>query len=126
MQLDFNFPFNIDSRGLTAPVDTEPHIRQMIEQVLFTELGERVNRPSFGTPINQLTFEPNSEELATTTGHLIQSALQLWLGDLIQVTSVQVESQEMELHVAIEYLIKRNQSLQKAEFNRGLKIGTTD
>jgi uncharacterized protein len=124
--MNFNFPFMSDSRGHTAQVDIEKHIFQMVEQLLFTEIGERVNRPSFGTPINQLVFAPNSEELATSTSHLVQGALQQWLGDLIQVTSVNVESKEMELHVTVEYIIRKNQLIQRAEFNRGLKIGTSD
>jgi Baseplate wedge protein gp25 len=64
----------------------------MIEQILFTDLGERVNRPTFGSGINQLVFAPNSNELAAATQLLVQGALQQWLADLIHVESVAVKN----------------------------------
>jgi phage baseplate assembly protein W len=39
---------------------------------LFTALGERVYRPTFGSGINQLVFAPNNEELATATAGAIE------------------------------------------------------
>ena len=39
-------------------------MRDMIEQVLFTAPGERVNRPDFGCGLLQMVFGPNSSELA--------------------------------------------------------------
>ena len=42
-QLDY--PFHFDTRGRTAETAEDEHIRDLIEQVLFTAPGERVNRP---------------------------------------------------------------------------------
>ena len=64
--MNIDFPFHFDSRGRTASTSDEDHIRDMIEQVLFTGPGERVNRPDFGTGLMQLVFAPNSDELAAT------------------------------------------------------------
>lgn len=99
----YNFPFLIDRKGYTATTDQEQHIRQLIEQVLFTFQGERVNRPDFGTGINQLVFAPNSEELATATQLLIQGSLQQWLSDVINVSSVSVTNEDSQLNIIIEY-----------------------
>lgn len=115
--MQYNYPFRIE-RGRTATVDDEKHIRQLIEQVLFTALGERVNRPTFGSGINQLVFAPNSEELATATEFLVQGALQQWLIDLINVESVDVTSEESTLTVFVQYSIRRNQQRQVAQFTR--------
>ena len=112
-------PFHIDARGRTAVADHNEYIRQLIEQVLFTMPGERVNRPDFGSGLMQLVFSPNSPELATATQFLVQGALQQWLGDLIQVEAVHIESQESALQVTVQYLIRRDQSRQVAEFSRG-------
>lgn len=117
--MNINFPFKFDNRGRTAATDDDNHIRDMIEQVLFTSPGERVNRPDFGSGLMQLVFAPNSNELAATTQLLVQSALQQWLGDLIQVNSVQVGSIEETLRVKIEYTIRRSQQHQVAQFVRG-------
>src|SRR2546428_11455524 len=110
MQIDY--PFHFDSRKRTAVTDQDEHIRDLIEQVLFTAPGERVNRPDFGSGLMQLVFAPNSTELAAATEFLAQGALQQWLGDLIQVGSVRVEAQESTLRVSVDYLIRSTQARQ--------------
>ena len=93
------YPFHIDGRGRSAEATSDEHSRQMIEQVLFTVPGERVNRPDFGTGLQQLVFGPSSPELAAATEFTVQGALQKWLEDVIQVEEVQVESVETDLRV---------------------------
>lgn len=121
--MNVDFPFRFDGRGRTATTTDEDHIRDLIEQVLFTAPGERVNRPTFGSGLMQLVFAPNSDELAAATQFLVQGALQQWLGDVIQVESVQVESQDATLRVTVQYMIRRNQQRQVAEFSRGGAAG---
>jgi phage baseplate assembly protein W len=116
MQIDY--PFHLNVRGRTADADQEDHIRDLIEQVLFTSPGERVNRPDFGSGLMQLVFAPNSDELATATQFLVQGALQQWLGELIQVETAQVESEEATLRVTVQYMIRRNQERRVAQFSR--------
>ena len=117
-----DFPLQFDSRGRTATVGLDAHIRDLIEQVLFTSPGERVNRPTFGSGLLQLVFAPNREELAAATQLLVQGALQQWLGDLIQVDAVKVESVDATLQVTIQYTIRRNQTRQVAQFTRGATV----
>ena len=62
-----DFPFRIDKRGRTTVTGENDHIRDMIEQVLFTNPGERVNRPDFGCGLKRLLFMPNSQPLAAAT-----------------------------------------------------------
>lgn len=116
--MQIRFPFGIDGSGSTAQADQDAHIRQMIEQLLFTSPGERVNRPTFGSGLMQLVFAPNSEELATATQFLVQGALQQWLGDLIQVEVVQVESVDSALRVTVQYVVRREQRRHVAQFSR--------
>ena len=85
-----NYPFFIDGRGRSATTDRDHHIRQMIEQVLFTNPGERVNRPDFGCGLRRMVFMPNGQPLAAATEVLVKSALQQWLQDEIQVEKVEV------------------------------------
>jgi phage baseplate assembly protein W len=111
------YPFSVDGTGRTAAAAAgDEHIKQMIEQVLFTALGERVNRPTFGSGVNQLVFAPNSSELATATQFLVQGALQQWLKDVIHVGSVTAKNDESTLTVAVHYIVKRSQESQTAEF----------
>ncbi len=116
MQVDY--PFHVDGRGRTAATDDNDHIRDLIEQVLFTAPGERVNRPTFGSGLLQLVFEPNSAALGAATQLSVQGALQQWLGDLILVEAVQVESEESTVQVLVQYIVRRTQQRQVTQFQR--------
>ncbi|OUL31930.1 GPW/gp25 family protein [Nostoc sp. 106C] len=119
MNTEIAYPFHIDdSSRRIANASPDDHIRQMIEQLLFTIPGERVNRPTFGSGLMQLVFAPNSDEMAAATQFLVQGALQQWLGDLIQVEALQVTSEESTLRVVVQYTIRRNQERQVAQFER--------
>jgi uncharacterized protein len=115
---NLSYPFSIDRNGRTGTVEEDRHIRQLIEQVLFTVPGERVNRPTFGTPINQLVFAPNSSEIATASQVLIQGSLQQWLGNIIRVESVEVDSEESTMRVTIQYVVTRTQQRRIETFSK--------
>ncbi len=117
--MNVDYPFQIDNRGHTATTSENDHIRDLIEQVLFTSPGERVNRLDFGCGVLQLVFAPNSDTLAAATQVTVQGALQQWLGDLILVEAVVVENDDMTLRVTVQYLIRRTQQRQVAQFSRG-------
>ena len=116
--MNIDFPYRFDGRGRTAETDDNEHIRDLIEQVLFTAPGERVNRPSFGSGLLRLVFAPNSDELAAATQFLVQGSLQQWLGDLIEVNDVQVVSDDATLAVTVVYTVRRTQEPQTAQFTR--------
>jgi phage baseplate assembly protein W len=116
--MNVKYPFQFDQTGRTADTDDDRHIRDMIEQVLFTSPGERVNRPDFGSGLLQLVFEPNSDELVITTQFMVQAALQQWLGDLIEVNNVAVINEDSTLQVTVAYIIRRTQQPQVAQFLR--------
>jgi hypothetical protein len=117
--MQLGYPYRFDAQGRTAQAAGDDHIRDLIEQVLFTAPGERVNRPTFGTGLAQLLFAPTSPELATATQFLVQGALQQWLGDLIKFTGVQVESVDSTVTVTVQYVVLATQQRMSAEFTRG-------
>ncbi len=116
MQIDF--PFHVDGRGRAATTDDEEHVRDLIEQVLFTSPGERVNRPTFGSGLMNLVFAPNSDELATATQFMVMGALQQWLGEIIQVEAVEIAAEDAHLRVAVQYVVRRNQERRVARVER--------
>ena len=118
--IQIDYPFHFTPQGRTASTDSDEHIRDLIEQVLFTSPGERVNRPTFGSGVMQLVFAPNSDELATATQFLVQGALQQWLGDLIQLEAVTVQSKDGTLSVDVQYVVRRSQLRQVSQFSRGV------
>ena len=116
--MNIDFPFQFDSRGRTALTGDDDHIRDMIEQFLFTNAGERVNRPDFGSGLLQMVFEPNSPELASALQFTIQAGLQRWLGDLIEVRALEVTSEDATLRVLVQYVVRRTNEQQTAQFTR--------
>jgi phage baseplate assembly protein W len=114
-----DFPFQFDSRGRTAATDDDDHVRDMIEQLLFTNAGERVNRPDFGSGLLQLIFAPNSPEMAAALQFTLQAALQQWLGDLIQIQALEVESEDSSLRVGLDYVVLRTAEQRSVVLVRG-------
>lgn len=112
------YPFHLDPDGLAASADQDAHIRDLIEQVLFTSPGERVNRPDFGCGLEQLVFAQIGTERATAIQGLVQGALQQWLRDLIQVERVSVAMDDATLQITIQYVVLQTQQRQVARFER--------
>ena len=99
-----DFPFRIDGRGRIALTPDDDHVRDLIRQVLFTNPGERVNRPDFGCGLAQLVFAPNSSVLATATQFLVMGALQRWLATVIEVDGVEIVADEERLEITVAYV----------------------
>ena len=118
----FDFPFHIDGRGRSAEAGVDDHVRDMIYQVLFTNPGERVNRPDFGCGLKQLLFMPNSDALAASTQQLVQGALLRWLQDVISVESVEVSSIESTLEVKVTYVRRDSGERREELFRREIGV----
>ena len=116
--MNIAFPFDFDARGQTAPCDENAHIRQMIELLLFTSPGERVNRPDFGCGILGLVFEPNSPEIAAALQFTVDAALERWLGDLIDVRELRITSIDSSLNIVLRYVVRRTGDDQTTKFER--------
>jgi phage baseplate assembly protein W len=111
-------PFSIDQRGRTATTNRADHIRDLIEQVLFTAQGERVNRPGFGAGVERLVFAPNGEELAASVKAVVQGAVQQWLADVIVVDGVSVAHDENRIEITVVYTDAETGDRRAATFAR--------
>jgi hypothetical protein len=106
-----HYPFAIDAglgRFAEEP-DYAAHVEQLIKQVLFTNPGERINRPEFGCGIRRMVFAPNSEVTASLTQATVYQALQKWLSSVIDVREVKVAAVDEILEVRIGYILKARQ-----------------
>ena len=117
--MNVNYPYGFDSTGHTAQTDLPSHIEQMIEQILLTSPGERVNLPTFGCGVMQLVFAPNSDALAAAQQQVVQASLQQWLSDLIRVNAVNVTAEESTLLITVTYTIIQSQQQQTQQFVYG-------
>ena len=98
-----DFPFHIADDGRTA-----------------TTAGDPVNRPDFGSGLHQLVFAPNSDETAAAVQLLVQGALQQWLGDLIELSAVDIVSEDARLDITVRYTVRATGARDQAEFRREL------
>lgn len=105
--MNIDYPFSVTGRGRTAATTDDEHIRDLIEQLLLTNPGERVNRPDFGSGLLQLVFAPGGPEVAAALQFTTQAALQRWLGDLIDVEELEAGSDDGVLSVTVRYVVRR-------------------
>lgn len=117
MQVDF--PYHFDGRERTSETSEDEHIRDLIEQILFTNPGERVNRPDFGAGIYRLLFAPLSVEQAATTEFVIRGALQQHLGQRIAVQEIRAEAVDAAMEITIVYQLLRSGAIDTASFRLG-------
>jgi phage baseplate assembly protein W len=103
-----SFPLRTDVRGQIALVSGNEDIEQSIRIILSTRPGERVMRPTFGCPVQDLLFEPKSAATASLLQEMVYAALAMW-EPRIEVKSVNVtddDEQPGALLAEIEYEIK--------------------
>jgi uncharacterized protein len=118
--MNIAFPLTFDGNGRTATCGDDRHILDMIELFLFTNPGERVNRPDFGSGLLQMVFAPNSPEVAAAMQFTVQAGLDRWLGDLIEVRALEVTSEDARLTVDITYATRRTGEVVQTSFERSL------
>jgi hypothetical protein len=114
--IEVGFPLTINSYGRVSDPDYELHVEQMIELLLFTAPGERVNRPDFGCGLLRLIMGPDTEAVASATEYLVRIALQKWLGEVLAVRQVEVTPGDGTLRVKIAYVLLIDQRLRVAVF----------
>lgn len=118
--MNLDFPYHFDSRGRTAGAEYDEHIRDMIEQLLLTNPGERVNRPDFGSGLLHMVFAPNSPEIAAALQFTAQAGVERWLGDVVEIQALTVTSEDSRLTLHLQYLVRRTQEVRLATIERNL------
>jgi phage baseplate assembly protein W len=113
--MNIGYPYAIGADGRTAVDTTEVHVRGMIEQLLLTNPGERVNRPDFGAGLYQLVFAPNSPELAATLQLTLQAAVQRYLADVVAVQGLNVTADNERLLVVVNYVLRQAGTVSAAQ-----------
>lgn len=115
--MHIDFPFQFDARGRTAETTYANHIRDMVEQVLFTTPKERVNRPDFGCGILDLVHEPAGAEMQASLDLIIKTQLHRWLGEVIEPIEVRVTVTDSTISAIVKYKILPAVEPVEEEFN---------
>ncbi len=100
------FPFNVGIDGPQTSARSE-HVREQIEQVLFTSPKERVFRPEFGVGIRRLVFEPNNAALWNITHKQLSASLSSALqGEVDPKTlEIKIDHADGKLIILISYML---------------------
>jgi hypothetical protein len=114
--MNIDHPFHFDPLGAVAVTTDADHLRDLLEQLLLTSPGERVNRPDFGCGLLRQVFEPNSPELAAAVQYTVMGAIQRWLGDLIEPHAVEVLSEDNLLAITVRFVVRRTGERREERF----------
>jgi len=100
------FPFSVGDDGPKTS-SRSGHVREQIEQVLFTDLKERVFRPEFGVGVRRLVFEPNNTALRNTTLKRLNASLAEALHGEVdpRTLEIDVSNEDEKLIIHISYVL---------------------
>lgn len=115
--MSIDFPFHVGNKGAIAIAEADKHMRDGIEQVLFTNPGERVNLPEFGCGIRRFIFAGNSDVLAATMQFTVMQSLERWMGNVIKVDQVNVKNIEETLYIEIIFTKKETRERMRTGFS---------
>ncbi len=114
-------PFQIGDLGAPRAAGRATAVRQMIEQLLFTLPGERVNRPELGCGVQRLVFTGASAETAVATEYVIRVSLTRFLADVLTVDAVRVTVDGVTLVIDILYTLTETGEELAETFRRPLE-----
>lgn len=100
------FPYQIDATGRTMTVGATRHVADLVELVVLTEPGERVNLPNFGAGVQSLVFGALGGQLIANTEGMIAGALTQWLDSYIVNQNVSVSAETAKLIIRITYEVR--------------------
>ena len=99
------FPLRLGAGKTLAVSDLEDDVRAMIEQILLTAPGERVNRPTFGVGIYAYVFEINSPFLASRLRMALEDNVYEFLGKNVRILALDVSADDAQLLVDIQFTL---------------------
>jgi phage baseplate assembly protein W len=109
------FPVNVGGDGRVAFSEGTENIREAIQIILMTELGERVRLVDFGSGLGRFLFEPNTTATQRQIQETILQSLATW-EPRVTVDSVDVreDPQDPEAAIAtITYLLVATQAQER-------------
>ncbi len=104
------FPYALTPAGPTALAEGERALAEMLAQIVLVGMGERVNRPDFGTPLRDMVFENSSAEVNAAYSALIQGAIRQWSQGWFELISLEIKPQDECVNVHVTYADARTRS----------------
>lgn len=108
----WGFPPSFAANGDVALVSADEDIRQSLQILLSTRLGERVMQPTYGCNLDELLFEPLSATVASNIKELVRTAI------LYHEPRIRLERVDLQLDrdrqgvvlITVDYIIRATNS----------------
>lgn len=107
--IGWNFPVVFEQQGRSVRMaEAEEDIRQSLQILLSTALGERVMRPTFGWKRDALLFEPLSTSFATYLKRELETAILFFESriELNKVTFDLLPDREGLIEIRLDYTVR--------------------
>jgi len=102
-------PFTFTNKGYPTPAKGDDVFGSSILMILSTSVGERIHRPTFGSYLNRLIFEPINGATAARASVEIRRAISTW-DQRIQITDIKFTNKPSTVIIEIKWLA--NNSIQ--------------
>lgn len=103
------FPFGpaADGRSGTVAYGSDAHVRQMLELLILTMVGERVMRADFGSPVKQMLFGAGNGPVAIGLAATLEATITQRLGHILELEDLDVDFAEAEavLDITVSYTV---------------------
>ena len=106
-RLAFPFAPGADGRSASVAFGSDAHVRQMLELLILTMVGERVMRPDFGSPVKQMLFGAGNGPVAIGLAATLEATITQQLGDVLALEKLDVDFEEAEavLDIVVTYSV---------------------
>lgn len=121
-RLAFPYSFGAEGRSDTVGYGSDEHLRDLLELLILTLVGERVMRPDLGSPALQMVFGQGEGATALALKATLEAAISQWLDHVLKLRNLTASYVENEgtLEIAVEYESRRTGVVSDAVIRAGL------
>lgn len=104
------------------PYGSPEHVRDCLELLIMTGPGERVMRPTFGSPVREMLFAAGNGPVAVALEATLEAAVTQELGHLLVLRNLLVDFDEAAaaLQIELTYEVKATGQAVSLSLSKGL------
>lgn len=114
-RLAFPYGFDAEGRSSTVAYGSDAHLRDMLELLILTLVGERVMRPDLGSPVLQMVFEAGEGAVGLALSASLEAAIAQWLDPVLQLDRLSAQFLEDQAILEVGVIYRNRASGQRSE-----------
>lgn len=109
-RLAFPYGFDAEGRSDALAYGDDAHLRDMLELLILTLVGERVMRPDLGSPVLQMVFGHGDGPTALALKASLEATISQWLDHVLRLRNLTARYVEVDavLEIVVEYETRRS------------------